>query len=46
MIGRSVRVAEAAGAGQSMTEFEPQNARALEYRAFAQEVERWLASRP
>jgi len=42
-IGRSVRVAEAAGAGQSVLTYEPQNPRALEYRAFAQEVATWLS---
>lgn len=42
-IGRSVRVAEAAGAGESVITFEPHNPRALEYRALAQqEVATWL----
>lgn len=41
-IGRSVRVAEAVGVGESIMTFEPNNARAGEYRDFAQEVAGWL----
>jgi chromosome partitioning protein len=42
-IGRSVRVAEAVGVGESIMTFEPDNARAGEYRGFAQEVAGWLS---
>lgn len=41
-IGRSVRVAEAAGAGQSVTTWEPKNPRAAEYLELAELVNQWL----
>lgn len=41
-IGRSVRVAEAAGMGQSVVTYEPGNPRAAEYGALAAEVATWL----
>jgi chromosome partitioning protein len=41
-IGRSVRVAEAAGVGESVLTFEPRNPRAGEYRELSQEVLAWL----
>lgn len=41
-IGRSVRVAEAAGVGESVVTYEPGNPRAVEYGALAQEVATWL----
>jgi len=37
-IGRSVRVAEAAGAGQALAEYEPRNPQAAAYSALAQEL--------
>jgi chromosome partitioning protein len=42
-IGRSVRVAEAAAAGQSVVTFEPQNPQAQAYREIAEEVATWLS---
>jgi len=42
-IGRSVRVAEAAGSGQTVLEYDARNRRAAEYRALGEVVERWLA---
>lgn len=44
-IGRSVRVAEAAGSGQSVATFEARNPRAGEYNQLAREVKRWLNNR-
>ncbi len=41
-IGRSIRVAEAAGAGIPVTEFEPRNPQSENYKALAQEVRAWL----
>ena len=41
-IGRSIRVAEAAGAGLPVTEFEPKNPQAENYQKLAQEVKSWL----
>jgi chromosome partitioning protein len=41
-IGRSIRVAEAAGAGLPVTEFEPKNPQAENYKKLAQEVRSWL----
>ncbi len=38
VIGRSVRVAEAVVGGQSVTEYDPSNKRAIEYADFAKEV--------
>lgn len=45
-VGRSIRVAESAIVGQSITEYAPQNPRAQEYEALAEEVAEWLASQP
>ena len=42
MIGRSVRVAEAALAGGSVVTFDPNGPRAAEYKALAEEVIAWL----
>lgn len=44
-IGRSVRVAEAAGSGQSVVTFEARNPRAEEYKSLAEVVGRWLKNR-
>lgn len=44
-IGRTVRIAEAAGAGQPVTVFSPNNPQAEAYRDLAQEVEGWLNDR-
>jgi chromosome partitioning protein len=41
-IGRSIRVAEAAEAGQSVVSYAPDNKRAKEYREFAEEIDQWL----
>ncbi|MEA3349926.1 MAG: ParA family protein [Chloroflexota bacterium] len=41
-IGRSIRVAEAAEAGQSVISYAPDNKRALEYKQFAEEILQWL----
>lgn len=41
-IGRSVRVAEAAAAHQSVLDYAGDNARAEEYRALAKELTKWL----
>jgi len=41
-IGRSVRVAEAAGAGQSVAVYEPGNPQAANYRQLAEVVRAWL----
>jgi chromosome partitioning protein len=41
-IGRSVRVAEAAGAGESVVTYAPTNPQAENYRELAEEVIRWL----
>ena len=41
-IGRSVRVAEAAGKSQSVITFEPDNPRASEYRDLAEVIGQWL----
>ena len=43
-IGRSVRVAEAVGAGRTIGDFDASNPRAGEYEALAEEVERWLSA--
>ena len=40
-IGRSVRVAEAAGASQTVTTYEPNNPRAAEYKQLAEVVYQW-----
>ena len=41
-IGRSVRVAEASGVGQSVISFEPRNPQAQAYQDLATEVHQWL----
>ena len=41
-IGRSVRVAEAAGQGMSVAEFEPRNPQAENYKQLSEEVQKWL----
>jgi chromosome partitioning protein len=46
MVGRSVRVAEASGAGQSITEYSPGNPRAEEYKRLAEVVRSWLKNNP
>ncbi len=45
MIGRSVRVAEAAGAGQSVVDFSPRNPQSENYKQLSEEIKRWLKSR-
>ena len=45
LIGRSIRVAEAAGAGQSVATFEPANPQAENYKQLAEVVRRWLKSK-
>jgi chromosome partitioning protein len=45
-IGRSVRVAESAGAGQSVTDYAPDSTRAGEYRTLAGEIDQWLRRNP
>lgn len=42
IIGRSIRVAEAPAAGESITTYDPDNAQAENYRQLAQEVKAWL----
>ena len=42
MIGRSVRVADAAGAGQAVITYEPMNIQAQNYQKLGEEVDRWL----
>jgi chromosome partitioning protein len=42
LIGRSVRVSEAAGQGQSVIQYEPNNPQAENYRQLASEVNKWL----
>jgi chromosome partitioning protein len=44
-IGRSVRLAEAAGAGQPVTEYDNRNPQADNYRLLAEEVKAWLEKR-
>jgi chromosome partitioning protein len=44
-IGRSVKVAESAGAGQSVTDYAPDNARANEYRELERLIDQWLRER-
>jgi chromosome partitioning protein len=44
MIGRSVRVAEAAGLGQSVITYEPHNPQADNYRQLAEVIRAWLKS--
>jgi len=41
-IGRSVRVAEAAGSGQPVSEFAPQNPQTENYKQLTEEIKRWL----
>jgi len=41
-IGRSVRVQEAAGHAQSITDYDPDNKRAQEYNQLAEEINQWL----
>lgn len=41
-IGRSVRVAEAAAAGESIITYDPENKQAKNYQQLAREVDRWL----
>lgn len=44
MIGRSVRVAESAGAGQPLHVYEPGNPQVENYRALAEHIKSWLKS--
>jgi len=44
-IGRSVRVAEAAGAGQSVITYEPRNPQAAAYSELAEVITSWLKNR-
>jgi len=41
-IGRSVKVQEAAGHKESITDYDPKNKRATEYKALAEEINQWL----
>jgi len=41
MIGRSVRVAEAAGSGQSVVSYKPGNPQAANYKQLAEFVNQW-----
>lgn len=41
-IGRSVRVAEAAAAGESIVTYDPDNPQATNYKRLAKEVDQWL----
>jgi chromosome partitioning protein len=43
-IGRSVRVAEAVSAGETIADFDASNPRAREYEALTEEVDRWLSA--
>lgn len=43
-IGRSIRVAEAAAAGESIITYDPTNKQAIAYQTLAQGVEKWLKS--
>lgn len=42
MIGRSIRVAEAPAAGESVVTYDPQNPQAENYQSLAMEIDRWL----
>ncbi len=44
MIGRSIRVAEAPAAGESITTYDPENKQAMNYNQLAQEVSAWLSN--
>jgi len=44
-IGRSVKVSEALAMGQSVKQYEPDNARATEYDQLTKDVKRWLTKR-
>jgi chromosome partitioning protein len=46
MIGRSIRVAEAPAAGESVVTYDPQNPQAENYQQLAREVEKWLRNEP
>ena len=41
-IGRSVKVQEAAGHAESITEYDPQNKRSIEYNQLTEEIIKWL----
>lgn len=41
-IGRSVKVQEAAGHAESITDYDPENKRAQEYNQLAEEINQWL----
>lgn len=45
-IGRSVKVAEAAGAGQPVTKYDPSNPQAAAFQAVANLIDQWLKNRP
>lgn len=46
MIGRSVRVAEASGLGQSVIDYDPHNPQAENYRQLGKVILEWLKSKP
>ncbi len=46
MIGRSIRVVEAASEGQSIVDYEPDNPQAEAYRRLGALVDGWIAKRP
>lgn len=45
-VGRSVRVAEAAGAGESVITYDPRNPQADNYRQLAEVITQWLKKKP
>ena len=44
MIGRSIRVAEAPAAGESVVTYDPANPQAENYKQLAMEIDKWLKS--
>ena len=42
IIGRSIRVAESPGAGESIVTYDPSNPQAENYRLLAKEIDQWL----
>lgn len=44
-VGRSVRIAEAAGVGQAITEYAPDNPQAEHYKSIAEKVQSWLTQK-
>jgi chromosome partitioning protein len=46
MVGRSIRVAEAASEGQSIVDYEPDNPQSEAYRRLGAFVDSWVSQRP